>query len=251
MQADNLDRWGLHMYQWHKGYPEKGNRFAEAMDSVSQSKLSHDFLRSMNGTDFLRSADLDPGDGMIVDYLASLQEAIRGKPKPPVIEVGSKTASFSKRAAALFTNVEFDVRDPTLELVEMDSRKTSLDTTERPCITQRNTVDNCLTVNSIETEGKTGATFRPTIFLLRSLLWCLDDIQVVAMLQSFVPVLEQNSTILVCDLVSPSWGTFTPDVERIYRRRDVTLMTMHNAKQRTSKEWHALMKCAHPQFKVC
>jgi len=49
-------------------------------------------------------------------------------------------------------------------------------------------------------------------------------------------------SVIVSDLVSPDWGTFEPHVERAYRRRDVTLMTMHNVKQRTRGDWEGLVR---------
>ena len=47
--------------------------------------------------------------------------------------------------------------------------------------------------------------------------------------------------LLISDLVSPDWGTYEPGVERAFRRRDVTLMTMHNVMQRTRGEWGVLI----------
>ena len=56
--------------------------------------------------------------------------------------------------------------------------------------------------------------------------------------------------LLINDLVSPAFGTFEPHIERAFRRRDVTLMTMHNVKQRTAKEWGDLIQSACGEFKV-
>ena len=104
-------------------------------------------------------------------------------------------------------------------------------------------------LDEIKGEGE-GAS--RTIFLLRGVLWNLDDDQAIELLQSFIPAMQgpDGPLLLINDLVSPTYGTFEPHVERAFRRRDVTLMTMHNVKQRTASEWAALISTASPQFKV-
>jgi hypothetical protein len=58
------------------------------------------------------------------------------------------------------------------------------------------------------------------------------------------------ATLLINEMLSPSNGEFGGELEHAYRRRDVTTMTMHNAKQRTSKEWLALFSEVDPQWQV-
>ena len=53
---------------------------------------------------------------------------------------------------------------------------------------------------------------------------------------------EPQTVVLVNDGMSPARGTFEPQAEQAYRRRDVTVMTMHNAKQRTEEEWRVVRK---------
>lgn len=71
-------------------------------------------------------------------------------------------------------------------------------------------------------------------------------------LQTLVPVFESHprTVLLVNELVSPEPGTFKPHDEKIFRRRDVTLTTMHNVKQRTEQEWTALVQRASPFYMV-
>lgn len=89
-------------------------------------------------------------------------------------------------------------------------------------------------------------------YILRDVLWNMEDRDCVKVLQTFVPVLEKSNktVLLVNELLSPDPRTFEPHVEQAYRRRDVTLLTMHNAKQRTEREWRTLLTGIHPSVKV-
>lgn len=59
-----------------------------------------------------------------------------------------------------------------------------------------------------------------------------------------------GAVLLVNEMLSPAPGTFERNVEKSYRRRDVTVLTMHNAKQRTEDEWRELFVEASPEFEV-
>lgn len=87
------------------------------------------------------------------------------------------------------------------------------------------------------------------VFTLKSVLWNLPDKDCIDILRI---LLQQSPTsvILVNDLMSPKPGTFEPHVDKAYRRRDVTVMTMHNAKLRTEDEWTILFKEANPKLAV-
>ena len=88
--------------------------------------------------------------------------------------------------------------------------------------------------------------------VIRNVLWNRSDEDCVKLLRSFVPVLEKSpqTVVLVNEMISPARGTFSLPIETAYRRRDVTVMTMHNAKQRTVEEWRGLFIEASPHFKV-
>ncbi|KAF7552271.1 hypothetical protein G7Z17_g4419 [Cylindrodendrum hubeiense] len=90
------------------------------------------------------------------------------------------------------------------------------------------------------------------IYTLNSILWNLPDNDCIAVLRVFLPHLKKspNSVLLINDLMSPAPGTFDPHVDKAYRRRDVTVMTMHNAKLRTETEWLHIFFEASPNFKI-
>ncbi|KIW87578.1 uncharacterized protein Z519_11903 [Cladophialophora bantiana CBS 173.52] len=222
--------WGVPMYAWHELHPEKGDRFAQAMESVSQS--------------------LDPGDGMIIDRLARFAANEPSKIKLMVIEVAGNGA-FCRRIARFFPFIRFEVQNPSLEVVEHGESLLSAELRNSVRFRQRDTF-GMRNTEEIELEKLGSNEFVRTTFLIRNMLWCMKDSEITRLLQTFVPVLQSDAgaSLLICDLVSPAWATFEPYVERIYRRRDVTLMTMHNAKQRTAKEWTDLFLGAHPQYQV-
>lgn len=138
-------------------------------------------------------------------------------PKTTVVVVAGKSiGAFAQRMAAAFHEVNFELQDTTPETVEAP-----------------------------------GGQLR-RLFLLYGVLWILDDKSCVDLLRGFVPLLRHPARpiLLVCDLVSPAQGQFDPHVELPFRRRDVTLMTMHNARQRTAKQWLDLVVEADPRFQV-
>ena len=90
------------------------------------------------------------------------------------------------------------------------------------------------------------------VYLVRNILWNCSDEDCVKILQTFVPAMEKspNTVLLVNEMMSPAPGTFDRHVEKGYRRRDVTVMIMHNAKQRTEEEWETLFAKASANFTV-
>jgi hypothetical protein len=92
------------------------------------------------------------------------------------------------------------------------------------------------------------------VYIIRNILWNLPDEECIQLLQTFIPVMAEKNdrqvVLLINDLLSPAPGTFPPHVEKAYRRRDFTLTTMHNVKQRTEEEWRALFGRASLEFKV-
>ncbi|KAK7417357.1 hypothetical protein QQX98_004634 [Neonectria punicea] len=90
------------------------------------------------------------------------------------------------------------------------------------------------------------------IYTLNSILWNLPDEDCITVLRVFLPLLKVTPTscLLINELMSPRPGTFDSHVDKAYRRRDVTVMTMHNAKLRTDDGWRDLFRKASPDFMV-
>lgn len=89
-------------------------------------------------------------------------------------------------------------------------------------------------------------------YILRGVFWNKSDQEAVKILKAFVPVLQKapEVTLLVSDGISPTYGSMDAHAAHPYRRRDLTVMTMHNARQRTEKQWEALFKSADPNLEV-
>lgn len=90
------------------------------------------------------------------------------------------------------------------------------------------------------------------VYVIRNLLWNWADEDAIKLLQALLPTLKDAPSvrILVTDGVSPIPKDFPPHVEIAYRRRDITVMTMHNVKQRTQVEWLAMFAQVDPNLKV-
>ncbi len=193
--------------------------------------------------------DLDPGNGMIIDWLASRRENSQDGKVPLIIEVSGKTGCFSRQLATLFPYPRFEVQDSSSELLQLGEQSLQPELVNRIRFTQRDLFAT-RSIQEIEVNGDREST--PIVFLLRGVLWSLDDSKAIRLLQSFIPAMRHpdRPLLVISDLVSPAWGTFEPHVERAFRRRDVTLMTMHNVKQRTANEWDALIRSASLDFEV-
>ncbi|KAG8408391.1 hypothetical protein J3459_017863 [Metarhizium acridum] len=216
--------WGKSMYEWHAGHPEKGDRFAKAMESVSKS------------------------NDMIMNWFSSHPKLCEDE-KCLIVDVAGKTGSFAMDLANTFPKLHIEVQDSSAAVLNKGKEILAAELSGRVKFQQR---ELFLTRSLLEhTESDSDGSV-PLVFLMRSAMWCHDDDNCIKLLRSFLPVLQAPTrpTLLISDLVSPALGTFEPHVERAFRRRDVTLMTMHNAKQRTSNEWVALLKEASPRFKV-
>ena len=195
--------------------------------------------------------DLDPGNGMIIDWLANRRDISHDGKAPLVIEVSGKTGSFSRQLAAIFPDLCFEVQDSSSELLRRGEQSVQPELAGRVRFTPRDLFAT-RSIQEMEGEGEGDRGFTPIAFLLRGVLWNLDDSEAIRLLQSFIPAMRHcdGPLLVISDLVSPAWGTFEPHVERAFRRRDVTLMTMHNVKQRMASEWAALIRSASPHFKV-
>ena len=193
--------------------------------------------------------DLDPGNGMIIDWLAHRPENSQDGNVPLLIEVSGKTGSFSRQLANLFPYLRLEVQDPSPELLQRGEQCLQPELVNRVRFTPRDLFAT-RSIQEIEVIGEHDVT--PVIYLLRGVLWSLEDSEAVRLMQSFIPALRHRShpLLVISDLVSPAWGTFEPHVERAFRRRDVTLMTMHNVKQRTANEWNSLIRRASSDFEV-
>ncbi|KAM5347982.1 hypothetical protein ACJ41O_007806 [Fusarium nematophilum] len=181
--------WGLSMYDWHKAHPDKGARFATAMQSVANS--------------------LDPGNDLLETWLSKAVGENEAHPKV-IVDIVRKPGPTSQVLAEKFPSLLFKTQELPDRLHDFTVDR------DDPSI--------------------------PRVYILKSVLWNLPDEDCSTILQALFNQLEKSpdSLILVNDLMSPLPGAFKPHVDKAYRRRDVTVMTMHNAKLRTDQEWRSI-----------
>ncbi|KAL1963924.1 hypothetical protein VTN77DRAFT_7730 [Rasamsonia byssochlamydoides] len=214
--------WGKPMYDWHRDHPDKGKRFQLAMEGVSQT--------------------LDPGNSLFRDWFTKSSKTAHHL----VIEVGGGDGPVSRFLAEEFPALSFQVQVQDKALITQRQQSLS---PQLPGRIQFQHHD--LFTPQQQQQLPEGTRL---VYIIRNILWNLPDERCIQLLQTFIPVMADTANsevvILVNDLLSPAPGTFAPHVEKAYRRRDVTLTTMHNVKQRTEAEWRALFEKASPDFRV-
>ncbi|RMZ77060.1 hypothetical protein DV738_g4569, partial [Chaetothyriales sp. CBS 135597] len=153
---------------------------------------------------------LDPGDVLFQDWFASNAKD------------GSKSTVIDMFGSNKLSIPGFAQQFPTLEFKESLSSTKLLD----------------------EDEESEPASDKVLAYIIRNVFWNMQDQEVVNTVASFVPTLEKRqnggTALLINEMLSPNRGDFIGALDHAYRRRDVTTMTMHNAKQRTEAEWREL-----------
>lgn len=181
---------------------------------------------------------MDPGNKLFFDYFKQKDSQTRDL----VVDISGKTGSTSRYLAGEFSSLKFQVQDVSQSLLNQGQQSLPDVLKGRIAFEQHDLFKPQETQNLGESLA----------YVIKSVLWNLCDEDCIKLLETFIPVLEKSpeTVILVNDLVSPRSGTFEPHVEKAYRRRDVTLMTMHNAKQRNEEEWLSLLRSVSPHFQV-
>ena len=184
-------------------------------------------------TDLWDSA-LDPGNDLFYEWFSTHKAADRSL----VIDTHAKNPATSAYLAEKFPGLSFQVQ------VSHSSARPS----------GAPPLDKCITVTHRDPNATQLNTSEPVLaYLVRNVLWNCSDDEAIKILQGFLPSLENQpgAVLLVNEMLSPTPGTFDPHVEIAYRRRDVTTMTMHNARQRNEEQWRHLFAAASPHLEVC
>jgi ubiquinone/menaquinone biosynthesis C-methylase UbiE len=210
-----------------------------AMEGVAQckSRQTGSIYQIAHHTN-LGDKALDPGNALFSDWLKTHQMPDRNL----IIDVGGGNGHLSTSLATQFPSLSFEVQDISQTLLTQGQQSLPPALQPRIKFNQRDMFK----------PQPTAATSHVVAFMLRNVLWNWSDEDCIRLLQTFIPVMEINpdTVILVNDGMSPARGTFEPHIEKAYRRRDVTVMTMHNTKQRTEEEWRDVFKKASPHFMV-
>jgi hypothetical protein len=164
------------------------------------------------------------------------------KERALVVDVSGKDGATSRFLAEILPAFTFEVQEASEPLLDQGYKSLPADLQGKISFKQHNLFQQQFDESSS----------RIFAYIVKAVLRNLCDDDCIKLLRGFIPVLERSpkTVVLVNDLVSPRSGTFAPHVEQAYRRRDVTLMTMHNVKQRTENEWLELLQKGSPHFKV-
>ena len=192
---------------------------------------------------------IDPGNALLKSWFT--KHAARPGRKL-VIDISGKTGQTAKFLASEFSGLTFEVRDSSAALLDRGKAAMPSSLADRISFREHKLFDS---------QGNPTELTRvdePVLaYLVNHVLWSLSDDDCIKFVQSsLIPALEASpgAALLINELLSPpsKGGTGSDELhrEQQFRRRDVTVMTMHNAKMRTEEDWREIFARASPLIEV-
>jgi 6-hydroxytryprostatin B O-methyltransferase len=89
-----------------------------------------------------------------------------------------------------------------------------------------------------------------TVYLLRHILHDWPDKEAIQILRNLVPVLGNQSRIIISDIVLPQQGSIPAIEERVMRMNDLLLHQFTNTSERAFGEWEAIVAAADNKLRV-
>jgi hypothetical protein len=109
-------------------------------------------------------------------------------------------------------------------------------------------------INFLDNKASTDPDeWRADIFIIRNVFWNWTDDAAIDLISTLTKSLRANpnAVLVFADGQSPEdEDGYELSKELIFRRRDLTMMAMHNVKQRTKSEWISLFKTSCPDLEL-
>ncbi|KAI0841458.1 O-methyltransferase [Hypoxylon sp. FL0890] len=206
-------RHGLPMFDFYAKNPKYAARFAKAMGGIT--RVDRQITELKDGFPW-------------------------GNIQGTVVDVGGGSGHVSIALARAFPHLSFIVQDGSADMLAQGKKLDLHDIEGRVTWMQHN-------------------FFQPqplcdvAAFFIRQCThnWCDHD--VVTILKSFVPGLEgskRGTPLLINDTIIPEPGTRPAHEERGLRQMDMMMFVNFGAKERTKKEFEALLKEADPRYEI-
>jgi hypothetical protein len=198
-------------------------------------------LDSITKAALLTMKALDPADSLLRKHIPSYEISSQCT---KIVEIGGRYGFASVSLIEERTNLSFEVLCDSRDLLQRGAALVQPSSKKRITFTE---------VASLQNPRLKNDSNRVFAYVIRNVLWNWSDDDVIKLLQALIHASSAmpSTRILVTDGVSPVPKQFPPHIEIAYRRRDVTMMTMHNVKQRTQVEWVKLFAKVHPGLRVC
>ncbi|KAH8194549.1 hypothetical protein TruAng_011284 [Truncatella angustata] len=180
-------------------------------------------------------------------YLSTIQSIPKLKSYFPwteisgsVIDIGGGSGHISIILARLYPHLKFIVQDETDDMLNQGQKLLTDDVRDRISFQK---------ASFFEPQPVKGAA----AYLIRQCTHNWADHDVVRMFRAVVPGLEGSAPgtpLLINDIVLPEPGTLPLNWEREMRQADMVMLVSFGAKQRTKKEFEALLKEADPRYGI-
>ncbi|KAH6651431.1 S-adenosyl-L-methionine-dependent methyltransferase [Truncatella angustata] len=206
-------RHGVPIFEYYSKHPEYAGRFAKAMAGWRRMEDSVTELKS---------------------YFPWTE--ISGS----VIDIGGGSGHISIILARLYPHLKFIVQDETDDMLNQGQKLLTDDVRDRISFQK---------ASFFEPQPVKGAA----AYLIRQCTHNWADHDVVRMFRAVVPGLEGSAPgtpLLINDIVLPEPGTLPLNWEREMRQADMVMLVSFGAKQRTKKEFEALLKEADPRYGI-
>ncbi|KAI1773026.1 S-adenosyl-L-methionine-dependent methyltransferase [Hypoxylon cercidicola] len=209
-----VTRHGVGIFEFYKKNPDKARRFAKAMAGLRKLDRHLDYL-------------LQDGFNW---------SAIEGT----VVDCGGGNGHISKSLAELYPSLDFVVQDSNADMLAEGRNSLPDSLRGRVSFFQHSFFD--------PQPIKDAAAF-----LIRQCTHNWADRDVVTILKSFIPGLENSSPdtpLLINDIIIPEPGTWPRHEERVLRQVDMVMLVNCGSKQRTKAEFEELLKEADPRYEI-
>jgi SAM-dependent methyltransferase len=151
-----------------------------------------------------------------------------------VVDVGGNTGLVSQAIARKHKSVNFIVQDRPEPVAEGKAR---LPDEFKDQIT------------FMEHDFFNDQPLRADVYLMRWILHDWSDKYAIKILKALIPALKRGARIVLNELVPPPPGVGSPYGNKLLRTMDLTMLELHNGKERDDDDWRQLFNDCDPRFK--
>ncbi|KAF2791438.1 putative O-methyltransferase [Melanomma pulvis-pyrius CBS 109.77] len=206
-----------------------GFNLANNTEEVFFAEIPKDLVRESRYADAMAWFNSAPGFGP-----EGLVNAIPWSGYETVVDVGGNTGLASQAIARKHESVKLIVQDRPEPVAE---GRAKLD----PELKDR--------VTFMEHDFFQDQTVRADVYLLRWILHDWSDKYAIKILRALIPALKRGARVVLNEFVLPPPGAASAYQSKVLRTMDLSMLELHNGKERDADDWEKLFSDCDPRFK--